>query len=115
MSIFKLFHNQFNSKNTETENTVSNNIKRNSLSATLMECKRFQLDNFIMFTSPCCEYCSKYSKNQKGERIVYSISGKSKAYPSMMIIPADLTTGDPCPICGKYYSFGIYMEGITTL
>lgn len=89
-------------------------VKPNSLAATLLECQKYKCDTFSMFTVPNCEYCSKYGRNRKGKAQVYSISGNSKKYPSMMIIPSDLVIGEPCPICNKYISFGIHIDGINT-
>ncbi len=95
------------------ENHNSSNTKSNSLEATLTKCKRYKIDNFIMFTSNTCKHCSKYGRTRNGKGKVYSISGKSKKYPSMMTIPSDLVIGR-CPECNKFISFSPYFDEINT-
>ena len=95
----------------KTNSTVkaSTNVKPNSLEDALNKCKKYNIDTFIMFTCKSCDYCSKYGVNKNGKGKVYSISGKSKKYPSMMKIPADLVIGR-CPKCDRAISFNPYFE-----
>lgn len=86
--------------------------KPNSLEDALTKCKKYNNDLIIMF-SKGCTYCSKYGSSRSGKGKVYSISGKSKKYPSMMKIPADLVIGK-CPKCDKCISFSPYFEGINS-
>lgn len=99
-------------QNLKEQNRLSPKAKPNSLEDALNKCKQYNNDLFIMFARGC-SYCSKYGLSPNGKGKVYSVSGKSKKYPSMMVIPSDLVIGR-CPECDKAISFGLYFSGINS-
>ena len=80
--------------------------EQNTLAYVLKACKKYKVDTFQMFARGC-EYCSKYGKDKNGNGKIYSVSGNSDKYPSMMIIPSNLVVGR-CPCCDRPISFSTY-------
>lgn len=82
--------------------------EQNTLAYTLKRCKKYNNDTFQMFAKGC-NYCSKYGNGK-----IYSISGTSDKYPSMMTIPEDLVIGR-CPHCDRAISFGVHFPELEDL
>ena len=77
-------------------------MRHNTLEEAMQKCKDWNTDLIIMFSSTSCKYCSKYG----GKGRNYSVSGKSKRYRPLSVIPSDLVIGR-CPVCNCAISFNV--------
>jgi len=77
-------------------------MQHNSLEEAMQKCHDWNIDLIIMFSSPSCKYCSKFG----GRGHTYSLSGNSKRYKPLSVIPGDLVIGR-CPECECAISFHV--------